>query len=125
MPLRLPSLTRTIPHSWRFLRWSPSGALCILGSEVRIIWSQILRSHMMPDGIFSAASQQGHAQHLVTQDTGENERCHNSGVRLDDELRCRCRKLAPCDLLVWNSTRVRAVARGRIADLAEIAPARN
>jgi len=33
-----------------------------------------------PDAIFSAASQQGHAQHLMTQDAAKNERYHNGGI---------------------------------------------
>ena len=42
---------------------------------------------IVPDAIFPAASRQGHAHQLLAQDIGENERCHDGGVGLDDELR--------------------------------------
>src|SRR5204862_5911005 len=51
--------------------------------------------------------------------------CADGRVRLDDELRRVGGQLPPGDLLVRYGARVRAIARRRVADLAEVAPQRH
>jgi len=46
-------------------------------------------------------------------------------IRLDDVFRRIDTQLAPGDLFVRNGSGIRAVARGRVADLAEITPKRH
>src|SRR5438445_6989204 len=63
--------------------------------------------------------------HSPPQYVREDERGHDRRVRLDDVLRRVDAELAPGDLLVRHRAGVRAVARSRIADLAEVAPQRH
>jgi len=55
-------------------------------------------------------------------DTGEYERRHNGGVRLDDKTRRSLGELFPCDLFVGSGTAVASVTCGRVRNLAEVAP---
>src|SRR5690606_17127024 len=54
----------------------------------------------------------------------EHERRHDRRVALDDEARRVRAELAPRDLLVRDGAGVRAVARRRVRDLAEVGPQR-
>src|SRR5229473_342413 len=65
------------------------------------------------------------ATSLPAEDFREHERRADRGVRLDDELRRVRGELAPRNLLVRHRARVRAVARRRVADLAEVPPQRD
>lgn len=51
----------------------------------------------------------------------EDQRSHDGGVTLDDEPRRLRAELAPRDLFVRDGAGIRAVARGRVRDLAEVA----
>src|SRR5436309_3465102 len=62
---------------------------------------------------------------LHAEQPGEHEGRHDGGVGLDDELRRVDGELAPRDLLVRHGAGVAAVARRRVADLAEVAPQRH
>src|SRR5690606_5296158 len=62
---------------------------------------------------------------LLSENVSEDERRDDRRIGLDDEFRRIRRELAPSDLLVGNGPRVRAVARRRVADLAEVAPFRD
>src|SRR5437588_120053 len=67
----------------------------------------------------------GDSSFLLAQHPGENQGRANRGVAFDHELRSGGRELAPGDFLVRHRARVAAVARRRIADLAEITPQRH
>lgn len=62
---------------------------------------------------------------LPVEKPSENERCHNGGVTLNDELGRGNVQFTPCNLFVGHRPRIRTVAGGAIGDLAEIAPKRN
>src|SRR5918992_3297747 len=68
-----------------------------------------------------------HSLRLFTLFTGEHvgkdQGGDNRGIRFDDIFRCLDGKLAPGNLLIGYCPGVRAIACGRIADLAKIAPA--
>ena len=53
---------------------------------------------------------------------GKNQRRDDGGVGFDDEFRRLHTELAPGDFFVRHCAGIAAVARGRIADLAEVAP---
>src|SRR5205823_13540328 len=55
---------------------------------------------------------------------GENQRRNNGGVRYDDNARRVCAKFAQSNIFVRHRAGIRTVARGRIADLAEVTPLR-
>ena len=69
------------------------------------------------------ADQCSGGEELPAEHVGEDQRRDDGGVGLDDVLRRVDRELAPGDLLVRHRAGVGAVARRRIADLAEVAPA--
>lgn len=58
----------------------------------------------------------------MPEDIRKHQRRHDGGVGLDNELLRSFIEFAPRDLLVGRSTRIRAVRRRRIADLAEVRP---
>src|SRR4051812_12191054 len=62
---------------------------------------------------------------LLPEHPRENQRRADRGVTLDDVLRGRAGQLAPSDFFVGHRAGVAAVARRRVADLAEIAPQRH
>lgn len=61
-------------------------------------------------------------ERLPAEDFGEHERGDNGGVRFDDELRSVLTEFAPGDFFIRDGTGIGAVAGGRVADLAEVAP---
>src|SRR6266851_1875894 len=64
-------------------------------------------------------------QSLFSQQPGEDERGDDGGVAFDDETRRVHAEFAPGDFFVGHRAGVTAIARGRVADLAEITPERN
>ena len=62
---------------------------------------------------------------LPAKDCGENKWRNNGRIGFDDKLRRVDPELPPSDFLVRHCARVAAIARGRVADLAEISPKRN
>src|ERR1043166_8989620 len=67
----------------------------------------------------------GQEMTLPTQDFSKYQWRDDGGVGFDDETGCGGAKLAPSDFLVRDSAGIRAVARGRIADLTKVAPSRH
>src|SRR5690606_7399855 len=65
------------------------------------------------------------SDYLPIQYLREDERCDDRCVAFDDVVGRVDAQLAPRDLLVGHGARVRAVARRRVADLAEVAPQRH
>jgi len=55
----------------------------------------------------------------------KNQRRNNRRIRFDDEFRRLHAEFAPGDFFVWHGAGIAAVARGRIADLAEVTPERH
>src|SRR5215472_9116201 len=62
---------------------------------------------------------------LPAEHFGEDQRCNDRGIRLNDKARRGRAKFAPGNFLVRHRARIRTVARGGIADLTKITPLRD
>src|SRR5262245_4316101 len=58
----------------------------------------------------------------LVEDVGEYQGCHNSSIAFDDELGGIDVQFAPGDLFVGHRAAIAPIARGTVADLAEVAP---